>query len=172
MKLSFAAATESDAPELAELHRAAAVDLTRRFGQGFWSSSPTERGVLVSLRKPKFSRILIARTGGRIAGTLRLATKKPWAIDTAYFAPAQRPLYLTGMAVHPDLQRAGVGRLLMKEAETQARAWPADAIRLDAFDATAGAGAFYAKCGYREVARVVYKNNPLVYFELILLPVL
>jgi hypothetical protein len=56
----------------------------------------------------------------------------------------------------------------MKEAAVQACAWPADAIRLDAFDATAGAGPFYAKCGYREIAHVIYKKDPLIYFELIL----
>jgi GNAT superfamily N-acetyltransferase len=72
------------------------------------------------------------------------------------------------MAVHPELQNQGIGGLLLKEAEAAARAWPADAIRLDAFDAAAGAGAFYAKCGFREVARVTYKKDPLVYFELIL----
>ena len=72
------------------------------------------------------------------------------------------------MAVHPELQRNGIGRLLLNEAEEIARAWPADAVRLDAFDATAGAGPFYAKCGYREVARVVYKKDPLIYFEQIL----
>jgi GNAT superfamily N-acetyltransferase len=72
------------------------------------------------------------------------------------------------MAVHPNLQRKGVGRLLLKKAEAIAHAWPADVIRLDAFDSTAGAGAFYAKCGFREVAHVIYKKNPLIYFELIL----
>ena len=113
-------------------------------------------------------RTVIARANRRIIGTLRLATKKPWAIDTAYFTPAERPLYLTGMAVLPSHQRTGIGRQLMKQAETIARAWPADAIRLDAFDAAAGAGPFYAKCGYREVAHVVYKNDPLIYFELTL----
>lgn len=55
--------------------------------------------------------------------------------------------------------------MLLKEAEAVALAWPADAIRLDAFDAEAGAGGFYAKCGYREVAHIVYKVDPLVYFE-------
>jgi GNAT superfamily N-acetyltransferase len=69
------------------------------------------------------------------------------------------------MAVHPELQRNGVGRLLLKEAEAIARAWPADAIRLDAFDAEAGAGGFYAKCGWREVGRVTYRKDPLIYFE-------
>jgi GNAT superfamily N-acetyltransferase len=179
MKLEFAAATESDAPELAALHRAAAEDLTLRFGHGFWSSPPTERGILVSMRKPKFSCTLIARANKRIVGALRLATKKPWAIDIAYFTPAAHPLYLTGMAVHPTHQRKGIGRLFMKQAESLALVpsshfWelanPADAIRLDAYDAKAGAGTFYAKCGYRELAHVAYRNNPLVYFERILIP--
>ncbi|MGA2377492.1 MAG: GNAT family N-acetyltransferase [Candidatus Sulfotelmatobacter sp.] len=168
MEVIFAAAKNSDAAALAALHSAAAADLTRRYGQGFWSSSTTERGVLASLRMPKFSRIVIARANRRIVGTLRLATKKPWAIDIAYFTAAERPLYLTGMAVHPELQRKGVGRLLLKEAEAIARAWPADAIRLDAFDAEAGAGGFYAKCGWREVGRVTYRKDPLIYFELVL----
>jgi hypothetical protein len=53
-----------------------------------------------------------------------------------------------------------------------ARAWPADAIRLDAFDAEAGAGCFYRKCGFREIARVTYKGAPLVYFELVLPPLI
>ncbi len=115
MKLVLATATNSDAAALAALHSAVAGDLTRRFGPGHWSSAPTEKGVLNALRKPKFSRILMARIRRRIIGTLRLATKKPWAIDTTNFTTATRPLYLTGMAVHPDFQRQGVGRLLLKE---------------------------------------------------------
>ncbi len=168
MKLLFAVATNSNAAELAALHTAVSEDLTQRFDHGFWSSPATERGVLATLRLPKFSRILIARSKDRIVGTLRLATKKPWAIDTSYFTAAAKPLYLTGMAVHPSHQRKGIGSLMLKEAQSLARAWPADAIRLDAFDAAAGAGPFYAKCGYHEVARVIYKKDPLVYFELIL----
>jgi len=168
MELSFSLATDSDAAELADLHLAAAEDLTLRFGHGFWSSSQSEKGVLRDMSRAKFSRILTARIDGRIAGTLRLATKKPWAINTTYFTPVTRPLYLTGMAVHPAFQRYGVGRHLMKEAETLARAWPGDAIRLDAFDAAAGAGDFYLKCGMRKLAHVPYKGNPLIYFERVL----
>jgi GNAT superfamily N-acetyltransferase len=169
MKLDFEAATDSDAGEVAALHLAVAEDLSRRFREGPWASGQTEKGVLLNLQKPKFSRILIARVNRRrIVATLRLATKKPWAIDTAYFNSVRRPLYLTGMAVHPDFQRKGVGRLLLKETEAVARAWPADAIRLDAYDAEAGAGAFYSKSGFREAARVTYRGCPLVYFELVL----
>jgi hypothetical protein len=49
-----------------------------------------------------------------------------------------------------------------------ARDWPADAIRLDAYDAPAGAGGFYATCGYTEVGRVRYRGTPLIYYELLL----
>jgi GNAT superfamily N-acetyltransferase len=58
-----------------------------------------------------------------------------------------------------------VGRRCLEQALRIARDWSADAIRLDAYDAEAGAGAFYRKCGFREVGRTSYKGNPLVYFE-------
>src|ERR1700691_6106466 len=165
MNLTFSLATPADVPELAALHTAAANDLTRRYGRGFWSNPPTERGVLNSLR---YARVVIARRGKTIVGTLRLANKKPWAIDVNYFTATKKAIYLTGMAVLPNQQRRGIGRLLLQQAVIQAQAWPADAIRLDAFDADAGAGAFYTRCGFREVAHVVYKKDPLIYLELVM----
>jgi GNAT superfamily N-acetyltransferase len=72
------------------------------------------------------------------------------------------------MAVDPAMQRQHVGRRCLEEAARLARAWPSDSIRLDAYDAPAGAGPFYAKCGYREVGRVTYRNTPLIYYERLL----
>jgi GNAT superfamily N-acetyltransferase len=167
MKLSFAIASQADAPELAALHAAVAADLTRRYGRGPWSSQTTEKGVLFGMRH---SRVLVARKARRIVGTLHLPAKKPWAIDVSYFTPVKKALYLTNMAVIPRMQRQGIGRLLLREAAKQARAWRAETIRLDAFHADAGAGAFYAKCGYQAVGRVTYRRAPLIYFELVLSP--
>jgi predicted N-acetyltransferase YhbS len=164
MKVVFSSAIEADAPALAALHTAVSEDLTRRYGHGFWSSKTTERGVLHSIRS---SRVVVAYADKAVVGTLRLQPKKPWAIDTSYFTPAKTAIYLVGMAVIPDMQRKGIGGKLLREAVKQVQAWPADVIRLDAFDAAAGAGGFYAKCGFREVAHVVYKNDPLIYFELL-----
>jgi len=112
--------------------------------------------------------LAVAVDGAEVVGTLRLATKKPWAIDLKYFTRAGRALYLTDMAVDPASQRRGVGRGLLHAAVEVARAWPADAIRLDAYDAAAGAGPFYAACGFREVGRASYRGVPLVYFEKLL----
>jgi GNAT superfamily N-acetyltransferase len=165
MQLIFTLSGPSDAAAVAELRGAAARDLTERYGQGHWSTEPSERGAVADLRHAE---VWVARHQGRILGTFRLATKKPWAIDGTYFTDCRRPIYLTNMAVHPDVQRQGIGRRCLEHAIERVRRWPGDAIRLDAYDADAGAGPFYARCGFREVGRVVYRMNPLVYYELVL----
>ncbi|HEU4886045.1 MAG TPA: GNAT family N-acetyltransferase [Longimicrobium sp.] len=141
--------------------------LTMTYGRGHWSSAVTSRGVLGRMRT---GTVFAARQEGRLVATLCLTTRKPWAIDASYLTPVPRPLYLVDMAVSPALQRTGIGRACLAEAERIARAWPADAIRLDAYDAPAGAGAFYQRCGYREAGRNVYRGNPLIYYERILQP--
>ncbi len=164
-KLTFADAVEDDLEELNALHAAVAADLTARFGEGHWSHDTLHRRLDVV---PGGSRVRVGRDRGRILTTLRLQTKKPWAIDVAHFTPVARPLYLTGMAVLVGTQRQGLGRAALADAHRIAEAWPAEAIRLDAYDSPAGAGGFYARCGYAERGRVRYRGNPLVYYERLL----
>ena len=163
IRFSFEPGTTDDAGALAALHTAVADHLTLQHGHGPWSARTSEKGVLYAMRT---SKVFVARAGTEIVATLRLATKKPWAIDTSYFAVCRRPLYLLAMAVTPAKQRQGIGKRCFEEATAIAKAWPADAIRLDAYDAEAGAGPFYARCGCTEVGRVSYRNTPLIYYEL------
>ena len=148
---------------MAAVRIAAADRLTRDFGDGHWSAHTNEASVL---RDMKTSRVLALRMHDQIVGTLTLQTKKPWAIDVLYFTPCKKALYLINMAVAPDRQRGGAGRALLAEALTVARSFPADAIRLDAYDSMAGAGDFYRKCGYTQVGSKSYRGVPLLYFEL------
>jgi GNAT superfamily N-acetyltransferase len=164
MRLTFRDATLKDVPAIAGLQNAAAGALTARFGEGHWSTLVSERGAALSLRH---ACVRVGRAGTRTFTVLRLATKKPWAIDVSYFTPVKKALYLTGMAVSVAHQRQGLGRLALEDACAVARDWPADAIRLDAYDAGAGAGSFYDRCGFSERGRVVYNRDPLVYYELV-----
>ncbi len=165
LQLRFRDATLDDVAVIAGLQNAAAGALTARFGAGHWSSLVTERGAALSQRH---ARVRLGKSGKRVLTAVRLATKKPWAIDVSYFTPVKRPLYLTGMAVSVAHQGQGLGRLALEDACAVARSWPADAIRLDAYDAPAGSSAFYLKCGFKELGRVVYRADPLVYYELLL----
>jgi GNAT superfamily N-acetyltransferase len=162
----FRTAAPSDVEAVVGVRAAVAQDLTRRYGHGHWSCVASDRSVL---RDIKTSRVLLALSGGIAVATARLATKRPWAIDPKYFSPCRKPLYLTDMAVMPDLQGRGIGRRCLEQARLVAARWPAHAIRLDAYDGPAGAGGFYAKCGFTERGRVKYRNTALIYFELLLL---
>lgn len=158
-------AAASDAAALAELHNMVADHLTRAHGRGHWSSCTTERGVRWAM---KISRIFVARQRGKILAAFTLATRKPWAIDVSYFTPVGKALYLLNLAVDPRAQGRGLGRRMIAAVIEEARAWPAEAIRLDAYDTAAGAGQFYVSCGFRERGRMKYKGTQLRYFEMLL----
>jgi GNAT superfamily N-acetyltransferase len=164
MRLKLEVATAKDAADLVALRAAVNQRLMAQYGNGYWAAGLTEKGALFAMRT---STVYVARAVGRLIATLALSTRKPWAIDKKYFSASRRPLYLTSMAVAPGRQRKGIGRLCVDEARRIAAQWPADAIRLDAFDAEAGAGGFYSKCGFREVGRAAYRNVPLIYFEML-----
>jgi len=165
MSTRFETATVKDAPAIALLRNSASDNLTAKFGKGHWSGMVTERGVLYEMKK---GTAYVMRQNGKVIATLILSTRKPWAIDRKFFKNSDRPLYLTSMAVTPEIQRQGIGRRCITGALEAARKWPGDAIRLDAYDAEGGAGEFYRKCGFCEVGRASYRDVPLIYFECLL----
>jgi GNAT superfamily N-acetyltransferase len=165
MKVTLKQATAAQAAAIVKLRMTTNERLTHDFGRGPWTSVVTEKGVLFGMRN---GRVYVARDGRTLIGTLQLTTKKPWAIDRSYFSKCERPLYLLAMAVAPDRQRQGVGRAMLENVKRIVKAWPGDAIRLDAYDLPGGAGEFYAKCGYQEKGRVTYRGAPLIYYELLL----
>jgi GNAT superfamily N-acetyltransferase len=165
MKVTLKQATAREVAAIAKSRMATNEKLTRDFGPGPWTSTVTEKGVLFNMRN---GRVYVAREGRTIIGSLLLTTKKPWAIDRSYFSKSERPLYLLAMAVAPDRQRRGIGRAMLEDVKRIVKAWPGDAIRLDAYDLPGGAGEFYAKCGYREMGRVIYRGAPLIYYEFLL----
>ena len=161
----FAMAMPEEVERVAELRNAAGEKLTREFGHGHWSHPVTAEKVAANLER---SRLYVVRERGRVMGTLRLQLKQPSEYDRPWFTRVRRPLFLYDMAVDPARQRRGLGRALIEGAIRVAREWPADALRLDAYDHAAGAGPFYEKCGFRETSRRVFFRAPIIYYELML----
>ena len=162
MRHPLTLATAEDLATVVALRNAVASQLTSRYGIGHWSSTATEARLRRDMRR---SSVYVLKHRGRVIATLMLQTRKPRVIDRAYFTPVQRPLYLIDMAVDPARQRSGIGRRCIADAVRMCKAWPADALCLDAYDADAGAGGFYRKCGFTEVGRTAYRNTPLIYYE-------
>ena len=165
--VSITLATTENAAAIADVISKAAQDLTLKHGQGHWSAVATEKGVLNGMGRAK---ILIAKQGTEVVGTLRLTTTRPWVIDPDYFTLVKHPVYLVDMAVHPGYQRIGIGRLLIERAKSMSAAWGGDAVRLDAYEGSAGACEFYQKCGFTERGRIIYKTVPHIYFEWLIMP--
>jgi GNAT superfamily N-acetyltransferase len=165
MRVELELATPHDVAGLVSLRAAVNHNLTSQYGDGYWALGLTEKGALFAMRN---SSVYVAKDCDQLFATVTLSSRKPWAIDKKYFQAAEKPLYLTAMAVHPDHQRRGIGRQCIDVARQIAVKWPSDAIRLDAYDVAAGAGEFYRKCGFREVGRAVYRTAPLIYFEMLL----
>ena len=162
---AYAQGALADAERIAELRNAAADRLTAEFGRGHWSAHVAAEAVAANMQR---SRVYVWRERERIVATLRLLPKKPSEYHRPWFTHVRRPVYLYDMAVDPAHQRKGHGRALIEHAIRTAREYPADAIRLDAYDHAAGAGAFYEKCGFRETSRRVYFRAPIIYYELLL----
>jgi GNAT superfamily N-acetyltransferase len=163
MKLQLAVA--DDIAELVAMRTRVSQDLAKRFGEGFWAGKHAEGGERFLMR---IGQVYVARYRGRLIATLTLTKRKPWSIDVKHFHATGKPMYLRAMAVDPAHQRKGVGRMCIEEAQRIARESWFQAIRLDAFDCAAGAGDFYRKCGFTEVARVNYKCVPHIDFEIML----
>lgn len=162
-KLKLVPATVEDAEAIASLRNAISDDLTFKHGKGPWTAHHTTAGVLFDLRHAK---VYVALKRDEVIASLNLATRKPWAIDLEKLSPSKRPLYLTSLTIAPEFQRRGYGRASLDEAVKLARRAKADALVLDAYDhPKAGAGDFYMKCGFREIARATYRDVPLRYFE-------
>lgn len=165
MELRFRLASQTDIPELLRLQLAIDADQAECFGDDRYTTTISEKSIARSL---KSSRMVIATRRGQIVGTVRMETKKPWAIDLSYFTPGCKAIYLHNVNVDPTLQRSGIGRQLMERVKHVAKEWPVDAIRLDAYDGPSGAGPFYRKCGFKKMGHAVYRGVPLIYYELVL----
>jgi GNAT superfamily N-acetyltransferase len=166
MRLKLQLAEPEDAESIAALRNAVSDDLTFKHGKGWWTHHHTTAGVLFDLRN---TQLYAALHRDEVVASLVLSPKKPRSIELKYFPKAKHPLYLTSMVVAPELQRQGLGRACLAEVIKLSRRAKAGAIFLDAYDHPhAGAGPFYAKCGWRECGRATYCGSPLGYYELMM----
>ena len=151
--------------QIASIRDESARDLLRRFGPGHWAGDSKVDGLKRELKKGKL--LYLVRSGVEVVATFAISETGPKFLKPAWFAdPAAPVMFLTAMAVAPAWQRRGVGIWCMKFIAKAAGARGAAWVRFDAYDASAGASAFYLKCGCVKVRRFGFNGVRLIAFEM------
>lgn len=102
-------------------------------------------GRVLAVREDGNQTLLVADVAGGLLGLI--------CCDLSYYLPlGARTCRITALAVTAGAQRRGIGRLLLREAETLARAAGAVRIELTAASQRQDAHAFYRACGYGDGA--------------------
>ena len=100
---------------------------------------------VLDLRDDSTQTLLVAEQSGRLAGLV--------GCDLSYYLPLGAfTCRITALSVAEHAQRRGIGRLLMREAESLARSAGAVRIELTSAAHRDQAHAFYRACGYGEGA--------------------
>ena len=88
--------------------------------------------------------------------------------STIYDVASQANVSITTVSRYlnnPGKVNVETGRKIQAAMDRLARDDGRLALRFDAYDAPAGAGDFYRKCGFRQCGGIVYRGVPLLLFE-------
>ena len=100
---------------------------------------------VLTVREDPNQTLLVAEDAGVVVGLM--------CCDVSFYLPlGERTCRITALAVRDGAQRNGVGRLLLREAETLARSAAAVRIELTSAQSREQAHAFYRACGYSDGA--------------------
>ena len=122
------------------------VALSSLFGVlGYPCSAEEAAQRVLDLREDPNQTLLLADVHGQVAGLV--------GCDLSYYLPLGAfTCRITALAVADSAQRQGIGRMLLREAESLARAAGAVRIELTSAAHREEAHAFYRACGYGEGA--------------------
>ncbi len=143
-----ASAPETAPPVIRPASREDAFGLSELLGVLGYPCPPEEAAQrLLALRHDPEQTLLVAADAmtGALQGLI--------GCDVSYYLPLGAPTCrITALAVTPEAQGRGVGRLLLREAELLARGAGAVRIELTSASHRLEAHAFYRACGYEEGA--------------------
>lgn len=137
----------ADAPRVLELLRASALWLQKKKGLSQWSAylSGGEELVAEGFRE---GLVLLAERGGKDAACLILKRQQPFWDDLGLDV---RAAWIHTVVVQPEFMYRGVGKALLKFAETQAVVHKNLFLRLRVEDANRKLKAYFAKLDFKEL---------------------
>ncbi len=167
----FEPARLEHAKSIEQMRWLSAEDLAARLGPGPWNSSSRLQGIKerIALGDPetlRHSTLFVACLGNEAVGSVVVSTFPPGFWKRQYWQdPSAKGLGVFNLVVQPELQRQGIGRLLMQGVEQLARTCQIPYVRLDAFAENPISTTFYRRIGYDERAEISLRGTRLILFE-------
>lgn len=170
MKLLFEKGTKADIDELEKLYDALNDYLACHTNFPGWIKGvyPVRKTAEDGIEE---GTLFVARSGGRIAGTVILRHEPEAGYSQAdwHIQLEEAEIFVVyTFAVHPQYRGKGVGKALLEFAVRYSVEQKAKAIRLDVYEHNTPAIGLYKKCGFQYVDTVDlgYSNYGLDRFEL------
>jgi GNAT superfamily N-acetyltransferase len=157
-------AHEDDLPRLGDLLRTCIAHM-QAGGIDQWDDVyPTEATLRVDIAA---GTLYVAAAPGRpIAGAFVVDQREEPEYASVAWRLVGRPVrFVHRLMVHPDCQRRGLARHLMRFAEIAARRDGCGALRLDAFTGNAPSLGLYRGLGYADVGEVRFRKGLFRCFE-------
>jgi GNAT superfamily N-acetyltransferase len=157
-------AHEDDLPRLTDLLRACVAQM-RSGGIDQWDDAyPTEGTLRADVAA---GTLYVAAAPGRpIAGAFVIDQREePEYATVAWRRVGKTAGFVHRLMVHPEIQRRGLARHLMRFAEIAARRAGCGVIRLDAFTGNAPSLRLYRTLGYEDVGEVRFRKGLFRCFE-------
>ena len=171
MIISFELAREGHEQAIVDMRTASAEKLAIEQGPGKWSGTTKIQAIRERIRGAdsenlRAQTLYVACRGGEALGSVVVSTFLPSFLKgNLWRDPKASALGVFNLVVHPTHQRKGVGRVLMSGVESLASNHGIPFIRLDAFENSPVATAFYRAIDYDERATINLRSTRLVLFE-------
>jgi ribosomal protein S18 acetylase RimI-like enzyme len=162
-------AKKSEIPEILDLTRACARAMIAQNIFQWNEHYPSAQAFETDIDR---NELYLLKTDKKIIGTLVCSTfmdEEYEAIE--WLTPNQDNLYIHRLAVHPDYQKQGHARDLMKYAEAYAKLQHMTSVRLDTFSQNHRNQKFYEARGYHKLGNIYFpkqSTHPFYCYELVL----
>ena len=150
-------ATEQDLEELLAFYQRVADEMEGKdIRHWHWGRYPTEEMIREDVEK---GQMYVLLTDGAITAAVGVMFGQEEAYDTLPWTCGVRPGSFHRLAVHPAMQGAGLGGLVLDDVQQLLRRSGCDCIRCDTSENNRPALNFYEKMGFRRCGKLHWEEN-------------
>ena len=150
-------ATEQELEELVSFYQIVADNMEERaIRHWHWGRYPNEELIREDVMN---GNMYILRTDGAISAAVGVVFGQEDAYDTLPWTCGMNPGSFHRIAVHPSMQGAGLGGLVLDDVQQLLRRSGHDCIRCDTAEDNLPALRFYEKLGFRRCGRLHWEDN-------------